>query len=454
MTKTSSEPTYNEFNPNPIPYQAEVIRLMRDYDYSQGYIEILLSGAVGSAKSILAAHIAIDHCLENPGAKIGIARRALPDIKKTIFDKIKKHLGGREIKPAWKWQDTTATVQFANGSEIVACSWADKRYKKFRSLELSGLIIEESTENEGDDVEAITELRDRVGRLPGIVQNFIIHCTNPDEPDHWLYEDFEIGAPEKRAPQKFVFFSKTRDNPFLPSWYEARLRSTMDPMRAKRMLEGLWISIGGTGIYYAYNREKNFSDTVYKINRTEPIFISWDFNIGDGKPMSACLFQYINDHIHVFDEIVVHGVRTLDTCEEVDSRGYLDHKYRFVLTGDATAKHKDTRSKKNDYDIIKEYFANHDKEPKFDVQVYASNGPIRKRHNLVNSYCINANKKCRLTIYAKAKNADKAMQMTKFKKDSYIEDDSKEFQHVGTAIGYGLRIAKEYQSRERTSIVQ
>ena len=193
-----STPTYWQFNPQYIPMQAEVIDLVNNkYDYSKGVLEILLSGSVGSSKSLLAAHIIVNHCMKYRGARVAICRRALPDIKRTIYQKIKEHMGGREIPGLFEWQDTTATIQFpAHNSEIVACSWADKRYKKFRSLELSGIVVEEAVESIGDDVEAITELRMRVGRLMHVPQSWILFLTNPDGPSHWIYDDFCLGDDE------------------------------------------------------------------------------------------------------------------------------------------------------------------------------------------------------------------------------------------------------------------
>ncbi len=59
------------FCPDALPSQHEAMRLVRvEFDYSQGNLELMLSGSVGSAKSKLLAHLAVTHCLENKGGKM------------------------------------------------------------------------------------------------------------------------------------------------------------------------------------------------------------------------------------------------------------------------------------------------------------------------------------------------------------------------------------------------
>ena len=89
----SSTPTVTEFNPNLIPYQFEVINDIRqEYNYNLGVHEIMLSGSVGSAKSLLMAHAVITHCLFNSGAHALIGRKALPQLKDPLFQMIRDHL--------------------------------------------------------------------------------------------------------------------------------------------------------------------------------------------------------------------------------------------------------------------------------------------------------------------------------------------------------------------------
>lgn len=444
---TRSTPTLAEFDPRHIPMQERVIHDIENFDYSLGTHEVLLSGSVGSAKSIVLANIVVRHCLENTRARVLIGRRALPDLKATLYTKILEHMESVP-KQYYDHQDSTAHIDFSNKSEIVARSWADKRYSKIRSLELSLAAIEELSENYDDDEQGYIETTMRVGRLPHIQRPLVISASNPDEPDHWVYKRFiEPNLGGNKHPTRHVYFSRTEDNKFLPRSYIEGLKKNLDPMMALRMLEGLWISIRGEVVYYGYDRNVQFKERRYEINKAHPIILAWDFNIGDGKPMSMACMQYIDDTFHIFDEVIIQGSRTADTIEELEGKGLLSKDCKYIVCGDASGKHRDTRSSHSDYDIIRKELSN--RGLSFAYHVPLANPPVRTRHNRVNAYCKNMNGDVRIFIYQDAKTCDEALRLTKLKSGaSYIEDDSKAYQHVGTAIGYAIMFESTQAQRK------
>jgi hypothetical protein len=446
MQPASSTPNFAEFYPH-VPYQARVLDdAWFNFDYGIGLHEILLSGSVGSAKSILMAHMAVRHCIENNGAKVLLGRKALPDLKETIYRKILEHLEGCFIEGVHYSTNTTqGGVKFRNGSEIISRSWGDKAYKKMRSLELSMAVIEELTENNDDDKAAFDEIKMRVGRLPHLKQNILIAASNPDSPGHWAYKYFELGKSDaNRSPTKHVYYSVTTDNPFLPAQYVEQLRRDLDPQMARRMIFGEWIEIESEVVYYAYDKTRNRRST-YDVDQTLPIHLSWDFNIGDGKPLSLVAIQRdrMRDEFHIFNEVVIDGMRTEESCEEAAGRGILDHRTRYIVNGDASGKHRDTRNIKSDYEIIRAFLSNYRTKDgraiDFEMQVPLANPPIRKRHNIVNAYCCNDAGQRRLFVYDTAPTADEGLRLTALKKGGqYIENDSMREQHITTAIGYSL----------------
>jgi len=199
MNAEDSKPYFSAFSPDVIPYQRKVVDLIRDFDYSTGNLEILLSGSYGSAKSTLMAHLAIRHCIENRRACVAVCRRGLPDLKKTIWQEINDHMSEDFIEGKhYSLNRSEMKITFANGSTIICCTWADKRYKKFRSLKLSMIIYEEIVENSDEDQEAFKQLNARLRRLPHIRENILIAATNPDAPSHWVYKHFIEGGNEVR----------------------------------------------------------------------------------------------------------------------------------------------------------------------------------------------------------------------------------------------------------------
>lgn len=470
MLVSGSTPSFSEFDPRNVPYQARVIDDMNfSFNWTSGVHEVLLSGSIGSAKSLLAAHLGIKHALLYPNSRGCICRKAKPDLRDTIYTKICEHLegtvleDGTELKEGRHYflKDTTCEVRFFNGSEIIGRSWADGNYKKLGSLELSWAVVEELTENDADDEMAIKYLRMRVGRLPHIPQAWIVYCTNPDSPSHFAYDYFDIGKRQigmiqNLPPNRHVYFSKTTDNPFLPSSYIDQLKQNLDEKLSRRMIEGEWIEIDRDKVYYSYG-EHNFKDEEYEVNPDLPVNISHDFNIGAGKPMSCCLSQYdpTTDTFHFFDEVIVEGADTEALMQEISSRGLLDFgATAYHIYGDASGASRSANSKKSNYDIIVEFLSSYRSifsgRINFEKLVPKANPPVRERHLRVNAYCKNALGKTRLYVYKNAKTLHRGMRLTELKKGGqYIEDDSKPYQHVTTALGYHVHMV--WKSKDTTS---
>lgn len=438
-----STPSVFEYDPRLVPGQYEMIRDIESFDYSKGTHVIMHSGSVGSGKSLPAAHMAVKHCMKFDRSRILLGRKALPDIRDTIFKDIIEHLECEELKEGtdyWYWENI-CRVKFRNQSEIISRSWADRKYKKLGSLNISCAIIEELAENDDEDEKAFDFIKMRVGRLPHVPHKWMLCNTNPDDPSHWAYRRL-IEASEKDS-LIHVYYSLLKDNPFLPSGYEAGLRADMDPMLAKRMLDGEWIEISGDVVYHQYSKEHNFRAYPYEYDPRHPIRITWDFNIGEGKPMSVAIMQIIDDEVHIADQVVIKGMRTEDSLEELAGSGLLDYDTQYIINGDATGKAKDTRSKLSDWEIIEKFLSNYRQKSgapiRFEMDIPRANPPVRERHNKMNAYFCNALGRRRMYVYKGAPMADRGFRLTKLKKNGlFIEDDSKEYQHITTAVGYAL----------------
>jgi hypothetical protein len=424
-----STPLLQDFNPEEIPWQIEAVDYVENFDYSTGVLELLFSGSIGSAKSILAAHLIVMHCLENKGARALVVRRALKDLKRTLWQTIIQHMA--DIPQFIKaYNKSEMKITFTNGSEIIGDSYDDMNLEKFRSLELSMGVIEEASESEKELYDAI---KMRIGRITSVHRNILLTLTNPGSPSHYLYTEMI----DTNSPNKRVFYSLTEQNKFLPTWYVDNLRRDLDPKMVRRMLYGEWIEIGSDGIYHAYSKEKNFVNADYEL-RSRPIYVAFDFNIGVGKPLSVVLLQEHDGVFHCFDEIIIEGARTVQAMEELDNRGYLNLGLPIEIYGDATGASRSTKALHTDYEVITDYLK---RKPnvKWVLNVPRDNPPIRERHNTVNSLCENALSQVRLKLYRKCKTLDEGLRLTAFRKGGqFIEDDSKSYQHCTTSLGYCL----------------
>lgn len=429
----SSTPTVFEFNPRKVPYQIKTLTWLRSPKYKiEGVKRCLLSGSVGSAKSILAAHIISTHVRNNPGAGVLILRRTLKDLKRTIWRVLLKH------DPFLKayWNKSEMTITLPNGSIIYGDSYAEGDYEKFNSYELSMVDLEEAVE--ADEKELFDNLMERLGRLPHVDENIFLMQTNPGPPEHWIHKEII----EKEDELTKVFYSLTEENPFLPKWYIENLKKTLDPKRAQRMLYGKWVAINEEIIYHAYDSKLN-RIALTEIDKRYPLDFMWDFNVGLGKPMSMAIGQRIDGEFLIFDEVILDGGNTPEVMDELANRGYFDD-YDFIrIFGDCNGYNKDSRSSNSDYSIIKKFIENYVRPGKSPVRVEiyipSTNPIVRTRHNTVNAEFCNANGTRSVFVSSKCKTVDEGFRLTSLKKGgNYVEDDSKRFQHVTTAIGYWI----------------
>jgi hypothetical protein len=425
----SSTPNYCNFLP--LPQQADVLYDVQNHNYSAGLFEFLLSGSVGSSKSLTLAHLIVDHCLTYPGAAVGIGRLALPRLKETLCQKIKEHLYGTGVE--YKYDETKGSFKLPNSSKIIPFSWSDKKYEKFRSYELSAMVFEELSENHDEHKRAYMEAVARVGRLTHVPVAWVGCASNPDSPSHWAYKYFI----EQKKRSRKVYYSVTSDNPFLPKSYIENLLEIYDVKMARRMIYGEWLEISDEVIYYTYDRDQNFRDYSYKVLDNHPVCVAFDFNIAIGKPLSIAFIQHVDGQTHIFNQVVIEGLKTREALHEAKERGLLRKGLRYIIHGDASGRHSDTRNNQSDYEIIEMFFMDNDYE--FEMDVPRSNPGIKERHNLMNGRICNAKGQRNLFVYKDAPTADEGLRLTTLKKGaSYIEDDSKHFQHITTSIGYSV----------------
>ena len=453
MIQQGDIPLITEFDPNDVKWQMKAIDKILEFDYSLGVQQVLFSGAVGSAKTLLMAHLIVKHCLENPRTTVGIGRLTMPDLKDTLLYVILEHLGEPGEIVDYTHNKQEGEINFSNGTRLLSFSWHDSKWKKFRSYDFSLFAIEELTENDGP--EAYQAVLMRLGRSRRTGPKLLLMATNPDDPDHWVYKDIVSKSNKvedikllqrdgsfiiKKGITKHVFYSLTKENIF----YYDFLERNLDPLMALRMLGGQWVSLAGKGIYYTYNKANQVPSYKYQVDKRHPIRIAWDFNIGTGKPMSAIAFQWNRYAFHWFKEFVVYSARTYEVLDEIGESGILNHPVHFIIHGDASGDNRDTRNPRSDYDIIEEYLGNY-RTPdgnvlNYSFEVPGQNPPLRTRHNLMNAQMKNLKGQNSFLVYTDdCPTFHEGLKLVKLKKGGqYIEDDSKYYQHVTTAGGYGV----------------
>lgn len=418
---------------------------------------VILSGAMGSGKS-LAVQFAINLLMSDYAKlKVGVGRISVKDAKDTFFKEFKVMCPSEVLK-----RDNAESMEFLNNSEVKAVGWGDKNVRKIRSNNFHIFVLEEVTEDAVKDgtynlnYDALIEVIGRTRNPNG--PNIIFLITNPDDPEHWLYREYiekagyvdgEKTSSLNREDNVHLFYSITTDNPYLSEAYKNMMLKNMSPKQAQRYVYGRWVSLGTDGIYNEYKEEEHYHEkTIYKVNKSYPVHLSWDFNTAQGKPMSVCMFQYINDHFHFYDEVVIENSNTRGVLEELEERGFFKQftgTQQLIINGDAAGWAKQSAGTLSDYGLIKQFIDHLEYKVNYKLSVPTSNPEVKARHKLVNIYLKNLMNEIRISVYpplhdsTQVSTLHRGFKSTRLKKGSkYAEDDKNPNQHITTSAGYGI----------------
>lgn len=223
----------NGFKPTPKQLEAFLLKVMF----------ILFGGAMGGGKSAALVNFAIHHCLKFAGARIFLCRQHLASFKKTTLLELEKWLPLDYVK---RHNRTACFIEFRNGSRIYYGGLGDdiRAIEKLKSMELSAWGC--------DQVEEISEqffhmLNSRLRlNIPNIQYKAWLTC-NPTS--NWVRQRFIENALQDHA---FVP-SLVKDNPYIPSDYEERLRESLPEELVEAWINGNWDIIADENQLFKYD---------------------------------------------------------------------------------------------------------------------------------------------------------------------------------------------------------
>jgi len=231
---------------------------------------VLYSGAVRAGKTLLAAHIAIRTCIENPNCQGFIGSLTTPQLTDVVFkvfqqelkfyqDLLDKNNISLQIAKM-KFSKGDMKAIFYNGSVIYFKSCDDET--KIRGYTLDFAILDEPIEI---DETIFKQLMNRISG--GHINNpFILLTTNPGSQLHWIYKYFFREATEEH----YTVETTTYDNVLLPQYkkYIKDLEQNLDEDWIRRFLNGKWGAYSGQ-IYKNFSLDRhtgtyaNFNDVKY-----------------------------------------------------------------------------------------------------------------------------------------------------------------------------------------------
>lgn len=231
-----------------------------DYDASERQakfhqstaFETMYGGAAGGGKTAAIVAEAVTFALENPGARIYIFRKTIPELKQSVVPEIYKQCADfiNEVKGmTYNAQDRVFTFENKSQIQLAYLETTADMYR-YQSAEIHLLLIDELTHFTQEEYEY---LKTRVRSSSGIPLK-VMSATNPGNVGHaWVKSYFiDITEPEtihedKNGNTRMFIPAKVSDHPSkeFRETYSKQLSSLHDPNLRRALLEGDWDIFAG-----------------------------------------------------------------------------------------------------------------------------------------------------------------------------------------------------------------
>lgn len=304
-----------------------------------------------------------------------------------------------------------------NGSEIwIGGLDSKERTEKILGTEYSTLFFNETSQI---DFNSISIARTRLAEKNELIKKSF-YDSNPPTKASWQYLLFEkklnpIDNEPVDNPDSYAsFLMNPIDNLDNIDPEYLKLLESMPEADKNRFLHGLYADESDGQVYNAFNRERHTG--IVERRHGVSYYIAMDFNVD---PMTAVLFQIVDDTIQVFDEVFLRNSDTPRMISELKNRGYAG----FKVIPDSTGANRKT-SGASDFQLLREA----------GFQVMQTFNPfVTDRVNNVNRL-LNSDK---IIIDSKCKKLINDLERVVWKDNKLDQKTDKLLTHISDALGYG-----------------
>jgi hypothetical protein len=338
-------------------------------------------------------------------------------------------------RPYWasKPSETDLRIDLASGGTI-AVRGADA-YDSLRGEGLDFVVLDEFASMAPEAWTSVLRpmLADRRGEAlfigtPKGFNHFYEHYATCDSRPDWAA--FRFTTEEGGNVSREELESAKRDMD--PRLYQQEFKASFEELRSGR-------------VYRDFERRLDVREVEYD----EQFELCWtiDFNVD---PACSLLCQIIHDRVVVLDEIVLRNAVTYDVTQTFLRKTM---RYREMRTtgpkridvrifGDSTGNSRKSSATKTDWQIIREFFANHRDfyTPHFDIP--SENPRVEDRINNVNAKILNAKRVRSLTVSPRSSELIRDLEQVCWKADAKgnvlreLDNSNPKRTHTSDALGY------------------
>ncbi|WAX22355.1 terminase large subunit [Pseudomonas phage MiCath] len=315
-----------------------------------------------------------------------------------------------------------------NGTEIHIIGLDQPQ--RIEGINWTGGVIDEIADVKSEALEAnIMPALNTVNPMRPYYRAWCWFIGVPDGLNH--YYDMAQYAQTSGDPD-YGYFHWTSEE-ILPPDVIASAKRTMSPKQYNQEYKASFETANGR-IYEDYGRDNHTNATILP---HEPLYWTHDQNF---TPLSSAIVVIRNGCPHFLDEIVLESAVSRQSAVEFVEK-FKHHKNKIVyLYGDPAGKAGEKHGHKSDYTEIEEVLRLH--KWRVERRVLPAHPAIKDRQNSVRAMIKNAAGDVRLFVNpVTAKWCHKGLGTVQFKKgSSFQEDQSNQYQHITTAIGYFIDV--------------
>lgn len=323
-------------------------------------------------------------------------------------------------------------------SKIITWRWSSytvidgsKEYDKQRGVEFDYIYIDEYRDVEEKAYEVYEgRLRGKAVKKHladgGIEYDYqILATTTPPE-------DVTLITRHAGSDTEIVYSTSYENARNLPTGYIDKLKASYDPLTFDREVMGRLINMRGKTAYYAFDVAHNVVER--ELDPNAPLYLCWDFNASQVKPMSTIAVQEHDGKIYVVEEFIVRDSNTTQQSELV--KEWLDDKEfkgELIITGDYSGMRKESNATRNDYAIIREFLEHH---RNFKIRTRPTLS-VRDRVASLNALFCNAKKERRMYVSPRCKYLIEDLSKVRWKDSGIVLDDKNPAEtHATDAVSY------------------
>jgi phage terminase large subunit len=328
---------------------------------------LALVGGYGAGKTKALAYKLITLALHNPGYEGALLSPTYGMAIKVAVPTLEECLRESGIRFDFSKSSMVFDLKIL-GKTTRIHTLAAENYKRSAGLNLAFFGVDEADLIQADIARAAWQMLSSRLRRGQVFQGVAV-STPEGYGFLWQYFVDEVRQKPELVTSRRLINAKTRDNPFLPKEYIEELEAQYPPHLIKAYLEGEFVNLVGTTVYYCYDVAHSVTTKTLADFPNHALHVGIDFNVGK---MPGIISVVDNQMAYAVDE--VYGARNTEELIQQLKRRYPG---RFIICyPDATGKAMKSSATYSDIALLQ--------QAGFEVKARSSNPRVADRVAAVN----------------------------------------------------------------------